>query len=71
MEEGNNRRKIRLIEGNAKCRHLKNLSVKGLCDSLRPRNPYPPLTHCKLVYSIQYSFTQRRGDGGEINQREG
>jgi hypothetical protein len=24
-------RKIRLIEGNAKCRHLKNLIVKGLC----------------------------------------
>ncbi len=25
-----NRRKIRLIEGNTKCRHLKNLPVKGL-----------------------------------------
>jgi hypothetical protein len=25
------RRKIRLIEGNAKCRHIKNLPVKGLC----------------------------------------
>jgi hypothetical protein len=26
------RRKIRLIEGNAKCRHLKNLPVSGLWD---------------------------------------
>jgi hypothetical protein len=25
------RRKIRLIEGNAKCRHLKKLTVQGLC----------------------------------------
>jgi hypothetical protein len=24
-------RKIRLIEGNAKCRHLKNIPAKGLC----------------------------------------
>jgi hypothetical protein len=29
--EGRVRRKIRLIEDNAKCRHLNNLIVKGLC----------------------------------------
>jgi hypothetical protein len=28
------RRKIRLIEGNAKCRHLKNWPVNGLCGRL-------------------------------------
>ncbi len=50
-------RKIRLIEGNAKCRHLKKLTCKGtsrqvfIC--LRPRTPYFPLTHCIRVYSIR------------------
>ncbi len=40
------RRKVRLIEGNAKCCHLKNLTCKAtsrqvfIC--LRPRTPYPP-----------------------------
>jgi hypothetical protein len=40
------RRKVRLIEGNVKCRHLKNSTYKGtlrqvfIC--LRPRTPYPP-----------------------------
>ncbi len=30
LKQVNMRRKIRLIEGNAKCRHQKNLTVKGL-----------------------------------------
>jgi hypothetical protein len=61
------RRKIRLIEGKAKCRHLKILTCKGtlrqvfIC--LRPRTPYTPLSHCILVYSI-YLFTQGRREGG-------
>jgi hypothetical protein len=43
------RRKIRLIEGNAKCRHLNKLTCKGtwrqvfIC--LRSRTHTPPLTH--------------------------
>jgi hypothetical protein len=69
-------RKIRLIEGNAKCHHLKkNYPVKGtlrqvyIC--LRPRTSYlpSPLTHCIRVYSTVYLFTQ--GKKGEVNQREG
>jgi hypothetical protein len=51
------RSKIRLIEGNAKCCHLKKLTYKGtlrqvfIC--LRPRTPYPPSpTHFKRVYGI-------------------
>ncbi len=57
-------RKIRLIEGNANCCHLKKLTCKGtllqvfIC--LRPRTPCTPLTNCKRVYSI--FFTQGRGE---------
>ncbi len=60
------RRKIRLIEGNAKCRHLKKLTCKGtlrhvfIC--LRP-----PFAHCIPVYSV-YLFTH--GRGGESLTRE-
>ncbi len=43
---GRSRRKIRLIEGNAKCRHLKKFTCKGTLI------PPPPLTHCIRVYSI-------------------
>jgi hypothetical protein len=62
------RRKIRFIEGNAKCRHLKKLTCKRalrqvfIC--LKTRNPYPPpLTHCKRVYSI-LTHTGLGGGGG-------
>jgi hypothetical protein len=61
---GRERRKIRLIEGNAKCRHLKKLTCKGTLRqvfiSLRPRTHIPPPLH-----------TQKRQAGGELNQREG
>ncbi len=44
------RRKIRLTEGNAKCRHLKELkciwTLRQVFICLRPR------THCIRVYSI-------------------
>jgi hypothetical protein len=72
------RRKIRLIEGNAKCRHLKIFTCKGtlrqafIC--LRPRTPYHPhLTHYIRVYTIQYNniIIHTGKGGGELNQREG
>jgi hypothetical protein len=65
---GKIRRKIRLIEDNAKCHHLKKLSYKGtlrqvfLC--LRPRTQSPPFTHCIRVYNIL--FTQGRGEEGIV-----
>jgi hypothetical protein len=60
------RKMIRRIEGNAKCRHLKNFKCKGtlrqvfIC--LRPRTPH-------VVYSIL--IHTGRGEGGGLNQREG
>ncbi len=65
--------KIRLIEGNAKCRHLKNLNCKKtlrqvfIC--LQNTLPPPPYT---LFTCIQYTYSHREdGEGGESNQREG
>jgi hypothetical protein len=65
--EGQWRRKIRFIEGNAKCRHLKKLTCEGtlrkvfIC--LRPRTPAPYL-HTVYMYTV-YLFTQGRGKRGE------
>ncbi len=65
------RRKIRLIEGNAKCRHLKKLTLKGALQQvficLWPRKPYPPppLTHCILVYSTLIHTA--KGGGGRVD----
>ncbi len=53
------RRKIILIESNAKCRHLKYLPVKGLCGRcLRP----PPL----LGYSLGWSSNVVGSELGQI-----
>jgi hypothetical protein len=58
------RGKIRLIEGNAKYRHLKKLTCKGTSSRcLKPRTPYP--SHPGLTLSILIHT------GGELNQREG
>jgi hypothetical protein len=47
------RRKLRLIEGNAKCPHLKKIGLKRdrvyIC--LWPRTPYPPPLHTVYVYT--------------------
>ncbi len=44
------RRKIRLIENNAKCRHLKKLPVKGLCGRcLSVLGPLPSKVLQKIV----------------------
>jgi hypothetical protein len=69
----NHHKKIRFIEGNAKCRHQKKFPCKGtlrqvfIC--LRPRTPYiytsiPLPLHTVRVYSIL--FTQGRGKEGEV-----
>ncbi len=63
------RRKIRLIEYNAKCRYPKKLACKGtlrqvfIC--LRPRTPY---THCIRVYSILI-HTEKRGRGFGLERK--
>ncbi len=66
------RRKIRFIESNAKCRHLKNLPGKGLwgrCLSALGSEPHTPPPYT-LYKCIQYTYSHREG-GGELNQREG
>jgi hypothetical protein len=70
------RRKIRLIEANAKCRHLKKLKI-DLCRDFaagvylsEAQKPYPssrPL-HTVYVYTV-YVFTQGRGGGVEPERR--
>ncbi len=58
----------KLIESNAKCKHLKKLTCKGTLQQvficLRPRTPYPPSIS---VYTIVYLLT---GKWGELNERE-
>jgi hypothetical protein len=69
------RRKIKLIEGNAKCRHLKKLTYKGslwqvfIC--LRPKNPIPPPPPLQTVQymCIQYTYSHRKGGGVEPERR--
>ncbi len=73
------RRKLRLIEGNAKCRHLNKLICKGtlrqvfIC--LRPRTPeapiYPPPPqplHTVYVHTV-YSILIHTGKGGGVLTR--
>jgi hypothetical protein len=71
--EGRVRRKIRLIEGNAKCRHLKNLPVKGLCGRCYLSEAQSlilhPLTHCIRVYSIL--IYTGKGGGESITREKG
>ncbi len=62
------RRNIRLIEDNAKCRHIKELTCEGtlrqvsICPS--PRTPY--------LLCILYTYPHREGGGGEeLNHSEG
>ncbi len=67
------RRKITLIEGNAKCRQLQRLICKGtlrqvfIC--LRPRTPYPTL-HTVYVYTVYVLIHTGDGGGGESWIRE-
>jgi hypothetical protein len=62
------RRKIRLIEGNAKCRYLKRDFAAGVYLS-EAQNPIPPPPlHPVYMYTV-HLFA--RGEEGEVNQREG
>ncbi len=62
------RRKRTLIEGNAECRHLKNLPVKELCGGClsvwgpEPHIPPSPYTLFSIVFTcIQYTYPRREG----------
>ncbi len=61
------RRKIRIIGGNAECQG----TLRQVFICLRPRTLYPPplLKHCIFVYSILIHIG--KGEGRELNQREG
>jgi hypothetical protein len=72
---GGDRRKIRLIESNAKCHYLKQLTSKGTLRHVfsmseapsPPMTPYPPppYTLCTCT-CIQYTYSHREGGkGGE------
>jgi hypothetical protein len=82
-EEGPDRRKIRLIESNAKCRFSKKiylerniaegvLSVRAPSPPMTPYSPPPPLHTVGTCIQYTYLFIQAEGGGRElINQREG
>ncbi len=64
---GPGHRKKRLIEGNAKCRHIKDFAAGVyLSDAQNPIAPYT------LYTCILYTNSHRKGvRGGELKQREG
>ncbi len=67
---GSARRKIRLIEDKAKCRHL--LPVKGLCGrciSVWGQNPIPPPLHIVYVYTVYTTYSHREGGRIEPERR--
>jgi hypothetical protein len=62
------RRKMRLIEKNAKCRYLKKLTCKGTLQQVFYLYESPP--PCIYVYCIRYLFTQGGGGGGELTREK-
>ncbi len=60
------RSRIRRIEGNAKCRHLKKLigtgTLRQIFIFLRTKPHTPPLTLCTRVY-VKYTYTGKEGGG--------
>ncbi len=67
--EGKRRRKIRLIESNAKCRHLKKLICKGTLRQRPEAHNIPPPLHTVYVYTVILIHTGK--GGGELYQRKG
>ncbi len=67
---GINRRKIRLIESNAKCRYLKKLICKGTSRQgfYLSEVPSPPMTPCSPPPPPHF-FTQ--GGGGQLTRERG
>ncbi len=64
------RRKIRLIESNAKCRHLKVTLAEGVgVFCLRPRTPYSPYTYCIRVNSTLI-HREKGWEGGELSREK-
>jgi hypothetical protein len=65
------RRKIRLIESNAKCRYLTKLMCKGTLRQVfylseAPSSSYdtiPPPLHTVHVYTVLYTYSHREGRG--------
>jgi hypothetical protein len=75
--EGWRHRKIRLIEGNAKCRHLKKLTCQETFWQVfifsEAQNPIPlPLLYTEYVYTVyfRYTYSDREGGRGEDWFRE-
>jgi hypothetical protein len=67
QQDHRRRRKMRLLKGNAKCRHLKNWPVKGLCGrylSEAQKSLPLPLTHCIRVFGI--FIHTGKGEGGRV-----
>jgi hypothetical protein len=71
------RRKIRMIECNAKCRYLKKFTCKGILRQVlylseAPSAPNPKLPPPNTLYVfLQYTFfTQGRGEGERAKQLE-
>jgi hypothetical protein len=66
------RRKIRLIEGNAKCRHLKKFTCTPLCGRYLsvwcPESITPPPLHTGYMYTVRYTYSHR--EGGEEGRVE-
>ncbi len=63
-------RMIRLIEGNAKCRHLKNWPIKGLCGRCLSVWGPEPHAHPPLHTVYLYTHYTGKGEGGETWTRK-
>ncbi len=65
-----NRRKIRLIENNAKCRYLKKLTCKGTLRQVFYLYESPTPYHNIYVYCILIHTGKGGGMGGELNSEK-
>jgi hypothetical protein len=68
---GKERRKIRLIEGNAKCRHLKIGTLRQMFICLRLMTAYPSPLHTVHIHVYSIPVLTGKWGGGRVDQREG